>query len=199
VKSALWDHGYFDSPTTYWDRLVAEVTGSWTSNNDSWTSSIYVYIPAWINWTDGRDVWASSITVFNGVSINWTENIDDWQVLIKVTPPDVSIWHENPDIWDALIYVTLQPPVYNAGGSWWFHEWGDRLPNWKARRDAMEEAYANWRYVSDWEWTSHCDTWSGTIETFNIHEETLRRQVRMMFGGVQDNSDQDDEDLLWLL
>jgi hypothetical protein len=197
MLSALWDHGQWDSQATYWDQAVAEITAGWTENDDGWAGSLYIYIPATISWTSDDDSWAGSMVVTNKINLNLIEAIDSWQANIKITPPAVSHFVELPDIWTSSVWITYLKPLYNVGGTWWMNVWGDRLPDWQARRNAMEEAYDNWRYVSDWEWVSKCDSWSGEIETFNIHEESLRRQIRMMFGGVQDNHDED-EDLLWL-
>lgn len=195
--SALWDHGTWDNPTTYWDRLYAEILAVWTSGNDSWAGNVRITNNIVGNWVSDDSVWSGSVKLYNQVSIDYSDDLDVWDVQVYITAPDVSVWIDQRDTWTSLIYVTLHPPIYSAGGGWWINVWGDRLPNWKERRKNLENAAANWRYKVQGAWTSEDSTWGGSIHLADISEERLQRQIKAMFGSHEVYDE--DEDLLWLI
>jgi len=195
VKSALYDHGVYDN--SRYDTLVAEITGSWTSNNDPWSGGIYVYDPLWISWTADDDSWAGTARIYNGINAIFNDGADAWNCVLAIRPADVSYWDDQPDVWKNTTYITLQPPIYSAGGGWWINVWGDRLPNWKERRDNLENAYAAWRYKVTGAWTSQDSTWRGSIVLADVQEDRLQQQMRLMFHKYE--PEDEDEDLLWLI
>jgi hypothetical protein len=196
IKSAYWDYPVWDG--ALWDTVVCEITGSWISDDDSWAGNVYVADCLWGAWTEKDDTVAGSIANYIALNANFQDGFDEWAGRVEITPPDESNVWENPDIWNGLIYVTLQPPVYNAGGTWWFHEWGERLPDWRARHKAMEDAYAAWRYKITGAWTSQSSSWGGRVLLAEVPEERLQKQIKWMFGETEAPYD-DEEDLLWLI
>jgi hypothetical protein len=195
MDSAFYDGAHWDN--FQWDYVYDYITVSWTDGKDPWTGNVYVYDPFWVNWTSKDDSWTGSVKVINKILMDFYDGLDLWNIKIRMSPPDISQWNENADIWTAKVFITLYPPIYSAGGGWWIHVWGERLPNWKERRKNLENAYASWRYKITGAWTSQDSTWRGGVELASVSEERLQQQVKLMFGSWQPVDE--DEDILWLM
>jgi hypothetical protein len=195
IKSAYWDYGPWDGAK--WDTPVCEITGAWTSGNGSWVGNVYVSNRATSAWTSQNGIWSGSIKLYTTINaLNW-ETLDGWSGIINLRPPDVSKIIDQPDTWNVHATITYLKPLYNVGGTWWFNVWGERLPDWRARRQAMEEAVSAWRYTIKGAWTSQDSTWGGQVELASVPEEQLQRQIRLMFGEYVPYDEE--EDMLWLL
>lgn len=187
---AFWDQGIWD--LSKWDTIAAN--GGWTESPDSWSSIVNLTNQLTGEVDENPDQWAGDLQLTNTVSADVIESIDIWDAFIDTHPPDVSIVDEHPDIWAAVINVTLHPPVYNSGGSWWFHYWGPRA-DWRDLWKNTSDAYDAWRYLVNVQVRERGDSWGGVVESYDMDVSAIHRQRELMFGS-QTYVDWDDEAIL---
>lgn len=196
TSDALWDTGKWDDAR--WDMVWRNADIAIQESPDVWVVSVYVLDYLLSAYTNGSDGWGSTTYVQDRSDVAIQEVIDFWAVNAVAETDVPSFWNEKPDIWTVAGTVTLFPPVYNAGGSWAFHYWGDRLPDWKARRANLWNAVENWRYFINGFVKNKDDAWGVTAETAHIEEKRLQQQIVALFGDPTDYN-ADDEEVLWLL